>query len=273
MCELFAISSKVPTKVTFSLDEFSRHGGQTARHRDGWGLAFYDGVYAQIFRDTEPSAGSEWMHFLRQHQHLSQCVISHIRYATVGEIALRNTQPFSRELGGQRHTFCHNGELKNIDNQFKLKRHKPIGETDSEYAFCYLLSELETLWHKGPPSLKKRIKVIDKVFKQFSELGAANFLYCDGNFLYAFANKRTQANGMLEPPGMYYLTRNCHCDPDAESLSGVELTSRPVASVQNITLFASVPLSNEAWQPLKSNQLIVTQNGSVIDSETSVSDF
>ena len=33
MCELFAISSKVPTKVTFSLDEFSRHGGQTARHR------------------------------------------------------------------------------------------------------------------------------------------------------------------------------------------------------------------------------------------------
>jgi len=45
MCELFAVSSKVPTNVSFSLEEFSRHGGGTAHHKDGWGLAFYDGSW------------------------------------------------------------------------------------------------------------------------------------------------------------------------------------------------------------------------------------
>jgi glutamine amidotransferase len=41
MCELFAISSFEPTNVTFSLDEFSKHGGLTGPHKDGWGIVFY----------------------------------------------------------------------------------------------------------------------------------------------------------------------------------------------------------------------------------------
>lgn len=47
MCELFAISSNLPTTVTFSLEEFSRHGGLTASHKDGWGIAFYANNDAQ----------------------------------------------------------------------------------------------------------------------------------------------------------------------------------------------------------------------------------
>ena len=39
MCELFAMSSSKPTEVSFSLDEFSRHGGLTNLHKDGSGIA------------------------------------------------------------------------------------------------------------------------------------------------------------------------------------------------------------------------------------------
>jgi predicted glutamine amidotransferase len=42
MCELFATFSRVPSTVSLSLEEFSRHGGLRGPHKDGWGLAWYE---------------------------------------------------------------------------------------------------------------------------------------------------------------------------------------------------------------------------------------
>jgi len=266
MCELFAVSSKVPTNVSFSLDEFSKHGGKTAHHKDGWGLAFYDGSYAQVFREEKPAANSEWMNFLRNHQHESNCVISHIRYATQGKVALKNTQPYSRELGGQRHVFCHNGNLSNFNVKAHLTDYKPIGDSDSELAFCYLLSKLKKLWHGNKPTLKDRVKVIQSVFDFFSTLGPANFLYSDGDYLYAYANKRTQKNGEIKSPGMFYLLRECHCTPDKSQLAGVMIkeVDKAVAIQQKLVIFSSVPLSKEHWRPFVENQLIITKQGRIV---------
>jgi len=270
MCELFAVSSKVPTNVSFSLEEFSRHGGGTAHHKDGWGLAFYDGSYAQVFREEKPAANSEWMEFLRNHQHESNCVISHIRYATQGKVALKNTQPYSRELGGQRHVFCHNGNLSDFNFKVHLTDYQPIGDSDSELAFCYLLSKLKKLWHgllhDSKPTLKDRVIVIKSVFDFFSTLGPANFLYSDGDYLYAYANKRIQKNGNIEPPGMCYLLRECHCTPDKNLLAGVTIKEidKKVATQQKLVVFSSVPLSKENWRPLAANQLIITKQGRIV---------
>lgn len=268
MCELFAISSKVPTKTTFSLEEFARHGGKTAQHTDGWGLAFYDGSFAQIFHEAEPSAYSKWMQFLQGHQTPTRRLISHIRRASVGERALRNTQPFSRELGGKRHVFCHNGDLKDAHKKLELGRFRAIGDTDSEHAFCFLLSKLEPLWRDHPPSLDDRTSVLKKTFSSFSKMGPANFLYSDSDYLYAFANRRTQANGRMEPPGMYYLERHCDSNSNSSSttLSSVAIENERKASnsEQKIVLFASVPLSEEKWQPFEDNQMIVSKDGCIL---------
>jgi glutamine amidotransferase len=35
------MSSRWPTTVRLSLDEFARHGGMTGPHKDGWGVAWY----------------------------------------------------------------------------------------------------------------------------------------------------------------------------------------------------------------------------------------
>ena len=264
MCELFAVSSKFPTRATFSLEEFSRHGGEKGPHRDGWGLAFYEDGDAQIFRETGPAATSEWMYFLRNHQHQSRCVISHIRKATQGECALRNTQPFSREVAGFRHVFCHNGNLVDIRSELGATHFEPIGETDSEVAFCFLLAQVENLWQEGRPDLGRRTKLIHSVFNRFAELGPANFLYSDGEFLYVFANRRTQSSGLCEPPGMYYLCRDCDRDRDAQPLTGLELNDIEKNPRQTVVLFASVSLSDEGWLPLRENQLIVAANGCIM---------
>ena len=163
MCELFALSSQLATRVTFSLEEFSRHGASSGGLADGWGLAFYDGSDAQLFREPGPAASSEWMKFILSHSYYSNCVMSHIRHATTGSIALRNTQPFSRVLGGKRHVFCHNGNLEDIQNGIKLAQFSPIGETDSEYGFCRLMDRVSALWQGGSPGLDERIDVISEV--------------------------------------------------------------------------------------------------------------
>lgn len=263
MCELFAFSSKLATRATFSLAEFSRHGGATGPHCDGWGLAFYEGHYAHVYRDDTPAAFSEWMAFLQNHKHASHCVISHIRKATQGERALRNTQPFSRAIAGHRHVFCHNGHLKQIQTNLTLGQFKPIGETDSEYAFCYLIEKMQKLWQHQEPTLHQRTEVVNSVFQRLATLGPANFIYSDGDYLYAFANKRTQATGNIAPPGMYYLERQCDKDQNSSPLSGVNLESTTAS--QQVVLFASIPLSNENWQAFKENQLIISRNGEILN--------
>jgi glutamine amidotransferase len=265
MCELFALSSQLPTRVTFSLEEFSSHGGGTGPNTDGWGLAFYDGSDAQLFRETEPAASSEWMLFLLNHPYYSNCVLSHIRKASSGEVALRNTQPFSRVLSGKRHVFCHNGNLVGIEGLAEKGLFSPVGETDSEYAFCWLMNRLEKIWRGEPPSLNLRIEVISEIFLKLSEFGSANILFSDAEYLYAFANKRNveQSKGG-ELPGMYYLTRHCEFDPDSLRKSGFRIQS----NTQDLVLFASVPLSSEDWHPLVPNQFLVARHGRIISPQT-----
>ena len=262
MCELFALSSQQATKVTFSLEEFSRHGGRTGPHADGWGLAFYEGPDAHLFRESGPAASSDWMGFLLMHSCHSRCVVSHIRQATTGDVALRNTQPYSRELGGKRHIFCHNGDLTGIQGLARTTQFTPIGETDSEFAFCYLMDRLSTVWQGKVPAIDVRIAAVSDTLRELATLGPANILYSDSEYLYAFANRRTHSNGRVEAPGMYFLERHCECDPDALQDSVVRVHNM----AQDIVLFGSVPLSQEGWHGLDENQLIVAQYGRIVTS-------
>ncbi|PWI33796.1 class II glutamine amidotransferase [Vibrio albus] len=249
MCELCAISSLIKTSPATSLHEFSQHGGKTGHHCDGWGLAEYDGTTALIHKESEAAAFSKRLEHLENHKHKTQCVICHIRRATIGEIALRNTQPFVCELQGHSHVFAHNGDLKNIWEEIIFSGDKPVGETDSEYAFYYLMSYIKELWHNSIPTLAQRINTITQVFTKLAKLGPANFIYSDGNYLYAFANKRIQINGKIEPPGMYCLIRQCN---EAEGNS------------QKVVLFSSVPLTKENWQPVPSGQLFIAHSGTLL---------
>ena len=40
MCELFAMSSRLPSTVNLSLKTLADHGGGSAPHDDGWGSAY-----------------------------------------------------------------------------------------------------------------------------------------------------------------------------------------------------------------------------------------
>ena len=114
MCELLALSSSRPARLTFSLHTLASHGAIDGTSPDGWGVAFYQGEDVALFRDAAPAGDSALVRYLETGGPSTPLAISHIRRATQGALTLANTQPFVRELGGRTHVFAHNGHLPGI---------------------------------------------------------------------------------------------------------------------------------------------------------------
>ena len=269
MCELFAVSSRRPAAVNFCLDEFARHGGLTATHQDGWGVAYYaeDGA-VRLYKEPEPASRSDWVQFIEQHQLRSTAVLSHIRRATQGARSLKNTQPFRRELGGAFHVFAHNGDLPDLETtpELDLGFHRPVGETDSEYAFCSLLNQLHGLWScsVGPPALEERFAVVTSFARTIGRLGTANFVYADGDAIFAHGNRRQDRPiDAPRPPGLFVLHRDCATSRNEFCTQGLLIPSG--SESQEMALVASVPLTDEPWLPLEEGEIVALRGGRVVN--------
>jgi glutamine amidotransferase len=151
MCELLGLSSNLPATLNLSLERLAEHGGPPSTIRDGWGVAWYEGADVRLIKDAGPADTSDWLRFIGQHDLRCTIVMAHIRKATMGAPTYRNAQPFLREMAGRMHSFAHNGWLPGIGQMpgFRSSRFAPVGETDSEQAFCGLLERLSKIW-SGP---------------------------------------------------------------------------------------------------------------------------
>jgi predicted glutamine amidotransferase len=155
MCELLGMNCNVPTDILFSFRGFRRRGGATGPHADGWGIAFYERQGCRLFHDPAPSAHSPMAHFIQTYPIKSKNVIAHIRKASRGRVCVENTHPFHRELWGHSWVFAHNGLLPNIKRR-QLTWYQPIGTTDSEHAFCYMLNAVRREFRARPPLARLR---------------------------------------------------------------------------------------------------------------------
>ena len=258
------MSSRYPTSVGFSLETLARRGGHDGPHKDGWGVAYFEDHDVFLLRESSPAAESGLVRFMEKNGPPSNLVLSHIRLATQGDPALRNTQPFQRELGGRAHVFAHNGDLADIRETCILEsdRFTPIGDTDSEFAFCCLLERLEKLWDRAPgklPSVESRLETVARFAALLRPLGPFNFIYSDGDALFVHAHRRKQEDGDIQPPGMHLLARSCN--EQAVDLSESGIMMAPTA--QELALVASVPLTDEPWEPIDEGEVIALRHGLV----------
>lgn len=139
MCELLGMSANVPTDIHFSLSGLIPRGGETGPHKDGWGITFYEGMGCRTFKDARACCNSPVARFVRDYPVKSEAVIAHIRQANRGVVSLENTHPFTRELWGRNWTYAHNGQLSGYEH-LPTGFFTPVGQTDSEHAFCWLLA-------------------------------------------------------------------------------------------------------------------------------------
>lgn len=265
MCELFAMSSRRPTTVGFSLELLARRGGAEGPHGDGWGVGYYAGPDVMLLREPVAASESGLVRHIEQHGPPSELVISHIRLATRGERALHNTQPFVRELGGRSHMFAHNGELDDLQGLpgAVSPRFRPIGTSDSEAAFCSLLHSLAALWDgvgAEPPPAAARLDIVAGFAARLRKLGIANFLYADGDVLFVHSDHRIPPGTEKVMPGLHVLERGCTEEVPDMAGSGVTLATVQ----QSLTLVASAPLTDEAWLPLGTGEVLAIRAGEII---------
>lgn len=252
MCELLGMSANVPTDICFSFSGLMQRGGETGPHRDGWGIAFYEGKGIRTFHDPAPSCHSVIARLIKSHPIKSLVVISHIRQANVGQVCLENTHPFIRELWGFSWSFAHNGQLDKRIFDLPLVFYKPVGSTDSEYAFCWLLDQIRLAFPERPDDFDELTKFIHQRCEQLRELGVFNMLLSESQYLFTYCTTK-----------LSWLTRKA---PFGEaSLKDEDLTvdfCKETTDKDVVTVIATEPLTdNEAWITLKTGELVVFKGG------------
>ncbi|MCK8783017.1 class II glutamine amidotransferase [Roseomonas sp. NAR14] len=244
------MSANVPTDICFSFAGLMRRGGQTGPHSDGWGIAFYEGKGCRTFHDPEPSARSEIAAFLRRHAIKSCTVISHIRRANRGRVALENTHPFTRELWGRIWCFAHNGQLRGIKRR-RLSHYRPVGTTDSEHAFCWMLDQLRARW-RNQPSDAALERAVGEMAQDLAGLGVFNLLLSDGRTLFCHCSTK-----------LAWLTRRAPFGP--ATLVDEDLTvdfARETTPDDVVTVVATRPLTrDERWEVLSPGAFIAFRSG------------
>lgn len=269
MCELLGLSSNHETTINLSLSVLAQRGENPNMHGDGWGIAFHEGHDVRLIKDAGAAKNSQWVEFIKQQKIHSHDIIAHIRKSTVGRPSYSNTHPFVRELFGRVHSFAHNGTLREIktDPRFRTENYHPIGETDSELAFCVLMDRMKVLWERfkeGPPVTEKML-VIKAFADDMRSLGPANFLYSDGDTFFAHGDERHDPlTNQLSWPGLNYIQLLCVEGKQKAYKGGLKIKAHD----DIVTLFASVPLNDQdEWTPLKRGEVLAVSKGIILSSD------
>lgn len=257
MCELLAMSANVPTDICFSFSGLMQRGGNTGPHKDGWGITFYEGKGCRSFKDPLPSAQSPIAHLVTEYPIKSEAVVCHIRQANSGEVCLENTHPFIRQIWGRHWTYAHNGQLENYKQALPVKYHIPVGQTDSEHAFCWLMDQVHLRFATIEPDAIILFSYIADLCDQIRALGVFNLILTNGECVFAYCSNNLHWLTRRAPFGQASLI-------DAEMVVNFqeETTTQDV-----VTVIATRPLTDdETWHKMATGQWQLFQLGESIAS-------
>ena len=251
MCELLALHFNEEIRPQFSLKGFKQ---RASTHRHGWGLAWFPDGEAQVVKEPRSAANSSLFDAFYQGTWLKgSTVLSHLRYATHGSQVQQNTHPFMRYYGGKSIVFAHNGVLR--DHQaLKLENYRPVGDTDSEHAFCFLLGAMKK--KQLSFSRESDYAAIQSLLQEINRQGKFNCLFSDGVRLFAYHTNTSGAS-------LYATIR--HAPFGSISLADLSV-SLNLADEKNTNtrgvVVATAPITdNENWSALPKGKLLVFEKG------------
>ena len=247
MCQLLGMNANTATDVMFS---FTGLAARADEHKDGFGIAFFEDRGLRLFVDHHGARRSPVAELVKNYPIRSDNVIAHIRKATQGEVALENTHPFMRELWGRYWVFAHNGDLKG----FHPRLHgafRPVGDTDSERAFCWLMQELAKA-HAGVPSIEELSCTLRELLPFAARHGTFNMLLSNGQALWAHASTKLCSLVREHPFGAATLAD--------EDLS-VDFSAQTTAADRVVVVATEALTQGEDWRAFAPGDMRVFQDG------------
>ena len=271
MCQLLGMNCNTPTDIGFSFAGFRQRGGLTDHHEDGFGIAFFEktemgGIGLRQFHDDKPSHQSPVADLINNYPIRAMNVIAHIRKATKGGHGLANIHPFVREVWGEQWAFAHNGQMtdsfvkrtERLMTNGNAEHYAPVGTTDSELAFCYLLNRLKATF-KSRPSDEALFTFLTAQCRYLSANGLFNCLISNGDWQLGYA-------GSL----LFYLTRKAPFGEARLSDGEMSINFQDVTTENDkVTIMTTIPLTNnESWQQFAVDECLIFQDGDVVFRDT-----
>lgn len=229
----------------------------------GWGFGWYpnDDMAASVVKDTGgrdvkslATAVSDWRRFR------STTFLCNVRGASK-RYSQQDTQPFQKNFGGRDWLFLHNGDLdkeklKNLINS-EVGFLDPVGITDSELAFCYLLQQV------GLEKVK-RISDIEwpkwsSWFRNLDDLGSADIVLSDGQTTLSFHGENSK--------GELFFWRKRPNDSSDQKVGDNSVTidlSDPQDTYRTVFVISSSKLHGGEWSKMSQGQLLVIKRGDLI---------
>lgn len=254
MCQLLAMNCNTPTDIMFSFTGFALRGGNTDEHKDGWGIAFFEGNGVRHFVDHQAAVDSPIAALIKSYPIKSKNVIAHIRKATQGVISLENCHPFVRECWGRYWVFAHNGDLKNFEPELAGAYH-PVGSTDSERAFCYLMQEMRKRFGEQAPSTAAISDFLRQICTEIAAYGTFNMTLSNGEALFVHCSTK-----------LHYIVRQYPFTMATLSDDEIAIDFAAVTTPQDrVAIIVTEPLTcNEHWSPFLPGELKVFIDGDVV---------
>lgn len=251
MCELMGMSFAKPIRADFSIREFATRGAENA---DGWGLAWYPDQAVAIVKEPVRWHGSEHGDFLQSYVEIrAKVYLAHVRHRTTGGTpTYADTHPFSREWGGRDYSFAHNGTVTSIFER-TLDRFLPIGGTDSERIFCWLLGHIA---RRGKHLENEEDWCwLQRQLGKLNQGAKLNCIFSDGHRLFCYFDQNGH-KGLTVRRVYLYDEKRSFGDPTMAIDVGASLFNQGL-------VVASNPLSGGGWESFKPGELLVLSDGEI----------
>jgi glutamine amidotransferase len=157
-----------------------------------------------------------------------------------------------RELWGRYWVFAHNGDLQDFHPRLHAG-FRPVGSTDSERAFCWLMQELAKS-HAGVPSVQELTLTLRELAPRIASHGPFNFMLSNGEALWTHCSTN-----------LFYVERKhpfAHAHLADEDVS-IDF-ARNTTPQDRVAVVVTAPLTtNEAWVKMAPGELKVFVDGAV----------
>ncbi|QPJ64146.1 MAG: transglutaminase [Candidatus Nitrohelix vancouverensis] len=227
----------------------------------GWGFGWYpnDDYGASIVKDAMAKDSQTLLNALQDGARFRSTNFMCKIKGAGKQYTQHDTQPFRRSFGGYDWLFLHNGQLdyEALSEMYSDPSGllEPVGKTDSELAFCFLLGQFMAASSKGLADINGAILLA--WLERLDALGSADFVISDGRSMAIYHGKNSKRDLF------YHRALPSEKLPLFESeLVSLNLED-PRDSLRTVFMVTSFQFEDSEFQAMEPGRLLIVRRGAI----------